>query len=251
MIYLLKFASSFILPPGIFIVVMAMLAVHLWHKAVKKPAVILGIITFIFYIACTNWFGSMLISSLENTYEQPANPQGDVIILLGGGATKDTPNMGEEGNLASSPTSRMLAALEIHNRLHVPILVSGGQVYEDSGAEAVLTKRELMRLGVKEEDIIVEGSSLNTRQNAQYSRELIEGYGFTAPILVTSAFHMERAVLNFQKEGLAVVAYPTDYHSNRQQIFHYNKLMPTTGGLSCCDTYLREKLRSFVTKHFE
>lgn len=251
MIYLLKFGASFVLPPGLFFVLFWLLAWYLWRRQERKAATGLAIITCLFYLLSTSLVADWLMSDLESKYQQAEYPEGDVIIMLGGGATSDTPNQGELGNLCASPASRLLTALQLHNRLQIPVLVSGGQVYEDSGPEAVIAKRELMRLGMAEQDIILEPNSLNTRQNAMYSAELLAGYGYTHPILVTSAFHMERSVLNFEKEGLSVVAYPTDYHTNQHHVMHYNKLMPSSSALDNSVIVLREKLRTLVTRYFE
>ncbi|MGM9539961.1 YdcF family protein [Anaerovibrio sp.] len=251
MIYLLKFGASFVLPPGIFFVCFWLLALYLWRRREIRAAAALLAVSGVFYLLSTGLVSSVLMGSLERAYDQPAEPAGDVIIMLGGGATADTPNMGELGNLCASPASRLLAAAELYGRLHVPVLVSGGQVYEDSGPEAVIARRELMRLGVPEQDILLEPDSLNTRQNAAFSGRLLRERGLSHPVLVTSAFHMERSVLNFEKEGFQVTAYPTDFRTGRRQSFHYNKLMPSTGALEDSVIVMREKLRSMVTRYLE
>lgn len=251
MIYLLKFGASFVLPPGIFFVCFWLLSLYLWRRQEVRAAAVLFLVTGVFYLLSTQLVSSMLMGSLERVYEQPPAPAGDVIVMLGGGATGDTPNMGEQGNLCASPASRLMAAAELYNRLHVPVLVSGGQVYADSGPEAVIARRELMRLGVPESDILLEPDSLNTRQNAVFSGRILREQGLSRPVLVTSAFHMERSVLNFEKEGFQVTAYPADYRTNRQQIFHYNKLMPSTAALDDSVIVFREKLRYLVTRYLE
>ena len=58
---------------------------------------------------------------------------------------QDTPDVDGIGSLCSSPSSRLLAALRLHRELGAPILISGGQVYADSGAEAKIARRVLMR----------------------------------------------------------------------------------------------------------
>lgn len=250
MIYLLKFGASFVLPPGIFFVALFLLAVYLWRRE-RRAAIGIFAITGVFYLLSTNLVADWLMKDLENVYDQPVNPQGDVIIMLGGGATPDTPNQGETGNLCSMPAARLLTATELQHKLNIPVLVSGGQVYEDSGKEALIAQRELIRLGVPREKILVETESLNTRQNAAYSSRIMQQQGLQQPILVTSAFHMERSVLNFQKEGYEVTPFPTDYQVSREQRFHYNKLSPSAAALDCSTMYFREKLRTFVTRYME
>jgi uncharacterized SAM-binding protein YcdF (DUF218 family) len=251
MIYLLKFGAGFILPPGIFFLGFIILAVLLWQR--KETAIASGIIglTFVFYLLSTNLVAESLLGNLESLYDPPADPTGDVIIMLGGGATQDTPDLDGAGGLSGSPANRLITTVRLYNRLHVPILVSGGQVYADSGREAVIAKRMLLSLGVKESDILVEDQSLTTRQNAKFSKEILKKNALAEPILVTSAFHMQRAVLDFQKEHVAVQPFPTDYMVNREHAFHYNKLSPSAWALQANAMVLQEKLRTLVTKYLE
>ncbi len=251
MIYLLKFGASFVLPPGIFFVCFIVLAVWCWRHKQKKPAGLLIAITLAFYALSTSFVAERLMGSLEQACEPPSKPAGDVIILLGGGATKGTPDVDGTGALCGSPANRLLTAVRLQRQLQVPILTSGGQVYSDTGPEAEISRRVLLGLGVPADDILVEGKSLNTRQNAMYSGRILREQGFTQPILVTSAFHMQRAVLNFAKEGIAVIPYPTDYMVSRPAVFHYTKLAPQAGALLTNTTVLQERLRMFVTRYFE
>ncbi len=251
MIYLLKFGASLVLPPGIFIVLLVLLAGYSWRRRQQRIAACIMGIAAVLYLLSTGLAAEQLMGRLESVWEPPAHPQGDVIVMLGGGAMQDTPDVDGIGSLCSSPSSRLLAALRLHRELGAPILISGGQVYADSGAEAKIARRVLMSLGVPEQDILVETQSVNTRQNAQFSQQIMEEHGFSHPILVTSAFHMERAMLNFSKEGIDAVPFPTDYMVNRHPVFHYNKLMPQASALAMNTTVLQERLRTFVTRYFE
>ena len=109
----------------------------------------------------------------------------------------------------------------------------------------------LIDLGVPEDQILVETRSINTTQNARYSAEILREHGFTQPILVTSAFHMKRAVLNFKKQGIDVVPYPADYQVTHHPVFHYTKLRPQTEALLNNVTVLQETLRTLVTRYLE
>ena len=251
MIYILKFGASFLMVPGIFYVLLFIISALLWRKNERRIAGIMAGLTAVFYLFSTSLISGLLIGSLENEYPQPADPEGDIIIMLGGGATADTPSLGEKGDLTSAAGNRLLMTAQLYNRLQVPVLVSGGAVYADSGCEAELAKRDLIRLGVPAEKIYTDTESLNTRQNAVYSAELMREHGFAKPILVTSAFHMPRSVLNFEKEGVQVVPFPTDYMTNSITVVHINRLIPGSGNLMATDLFLREKLRTAVTKYLE
>ena len=251
MIYLLKFGASWVLPPGIFFLAFFFLAWRCWRAGQKRIASALAVLTFLFYLLSTSMVADFFLSRLEAAYEPPADPQGDVIIMLGGGATQDTPDVDGQGELCSSPANRLLTTVRLQKKLGVPIILSGGQVYADSGAEARIAQRVLLSLGVNPEDIIIETKSLNTSQNARYSKEIMEEYGFQRPIVVTSAFHMRRAALNFRKVGVKIVPYPADYQVNRHPVFHYTKLRPQTEALLNNVTVLQEDLRMVVTKYIE
>ncbi len=265
MVYLLKFGASFILPPGIFIVFLFFYSIHLWkHSASgggiygwqrptlrKKVAAMLMAFTIIFYLFCTPWMAEKAMGWLEGAYQPPKKATGDVVIMLGGGAYADTPDVSGQGTLCAAPSARLLTAVRLQRQLDVPILLSGGQVYEDTGAEAKIAKRILMDLGVPEEKILVEDQSLNTTQNARYSAQLMQEKGLKNPVLVTSAFHMKRAMLNFQKQGYEPVPFPSDYRTGKKHVFHYVKLRPSVDAMYDNAVVLQETLRTLVTRYFE
>ena len=251
MVYLLKFGAAWVLPPGIFFLAFWFVAWRLYRKKEKRLAAMLAALVFVFYLLCTHLVSERLMGALEGAYQPPENPQGDCVIMLGGGAFPDTPDVSGQGTLCSSPANRLLTAVRLQKKLDVPIILSGGQVYSDSGQEAVIASRILKDLGVPEDKIIVEGKSINTTQNAQFSTELMRQHGLEKPVLVTSAFHMRRSVLNFAKCGVEVTAYPADYRTNLRHDFHYNKLKPSTDALDDNVIVLQEVLRAFVTRYLE
>ncbi|MBQ1809122.1 MAG: YdcF family protein [Selenomonas sp.] len=223
----------------------------MYKKREKRLAAMLAALVFVFYLFCTSLVSERLMGALESAYTPPENPQGDVVIMLGGGAFPDTTDVSGQGTLCSSPANRLLTAVRLQKELAVPIILSGGQVYSDSGPEAVIAKRILMDLGVPEDKIIVEGKSINTTQNAKFSTEIMRERGLNKPILVTSAFHMRRSVLNFAKNGMEVTAYPSDYRVNLHHDFHYNKLRPSVAALDDNVLVLQEVLRTLVTRYLE
>ena len=252
MIYILKFGAAWILPPGIFILVMIGLAVYLWKKCrQRRTAGILVTLALVLYFLSIGAVADRLMGGLEQTYEVPAHPQGDVIVMLGGGAIADVQDVDGVGMLAQSPSSRLLTTLRLHRRHNLPILLSGGQVFSDTGSEAEIAQRVLLSLGVPSEMIYVERQSLTTGQNAHYSAEILRREGFAHPILVTSAFHLPRAVLNFEKEGIAVTPYPADFWVSGDPQLYMIKFAPNAGALLTNTVFLQEKLRIFVTRYLE
>lgn len=232
MFYFIKFIyTAILLPPGIFIILFASLAV--WSCRKQRPfGRILAVLTFAFYLCSTSLVGNFMIRSLESRYLPPTDVTGDVIVMLGGGATLDTPNFGSEGHLSGFAANRLLTAAELYNQLQIPIIVSGGRVFESTGREAEIAQATLLRLGVPADKIIIENKSINTTENARFSKEKLLTYGFQQPILVTSAFHMPRAVKQFDKVGITVTPFPADYQTNVQGTLGFRQWWPDADGLS-------------------
>ncbi|MBF1696358.1 MAG: YdcF family protein, partial [Selenomonas sp.] len=101
MIYILKFGAAWILPPGIFVLAMLGLAVYLWKRRHQsRAAVLLGALAAMLYLLSIGAVSDRLMGELERTYPVPEAPQGDVIIMLGGGAIADVQDVDGTGMLA-------------------------------------------------------------------------------------------------------------------------------------------------------
>ncbi|MTV48788.1 YdcF family protein [Heliobacillus mobilis] len=232
MLFLIKFLYSFLLPPGLFVVILLFISAWNFYRRKKSSAYISIWLAFLIYALSMPIIGDLFIRSLESRFTPPASVNGDVIVLLGGGATSDTPDVDGVGQLTGSSANRMLTAARLHRQTGLPIILSAGQVYNDTGNESLIAQRQLITLGIPEDKLIVEGNSRNTEENARFTKSLLDEKGFSRPLLVTSAFHMERAVLNFEKVGITVQPYPTDYKTNAGSIFYLNKLAPSADTLS-------------------
>lgn len=253
MVYFLKFGASWVLPPGIFILLLIALCVKLF-RIDRRISIAVAVCTLIFYFLCTSLIAERFMGWLEELHTPPSqieNSGADIIVLLGGGAISEVPDVDGVGALCASPANRLLAAVRLQKILNVPILVSGGQVYSDSGAEAEISARVLKSLGVTEEKIITETKSVNTTQNARYCAKILRDKGFEKPVLVTSAFHMNRAMLNFKLCGYEPIAYPTDFTVAHNPTFHYTKLRPQAEALLLNVTVMQELLRTAITEIFE
>lgn len=71
----------------------------------------------------------------------------------------------------------------------------------------------LLSLGVEEKNIISDEKSRNTAENARFAKKLCDAHGWHHPIVVTSGFHMARAIGFFTREGMDVIPYPCDYRT--------------------------------------
>jgi uncharacterized SAM-binding protein YcdF (DUF218 family) len=121
------------------------------------------------------------------------------------------------------------------------IIVSGGSFLAQHGGppttEAEAMRVFLLDLGVPAEAITDEGRALNTIENIRNVREIV-GAGRVA--LVTSAYHMPRALRIARQAGLEAGAFPTDFHAVRATRVPWDNWLPSIGGLHQSTLALRE-----------
>ena len=249
MLYVLKNLMLLCLPPSIFIIILFMLAVYLYRRMQNRIATFLLLITFLLYCSANGYLAEKLMYSLEYRYQNQLPSDADVIVLLGGGATADTPNLLGKGHLSSGAANRLLTALQLHQQTALPIIVTGGKVFADTGCEAEIAKRILVQVGVRPEIIFQDNQSLNTRQNAEQVKKILQEQGFSKPILVTSAYHMPRAMSNFQNRQITVVPFAGDYRTNQvNSEFKIDKFIPTAGAMQDITICLWEYVGLYLAK---
>ena len=96
----------------------------------------------------------------------------DVIIVLGGGGWE-----------------RVRRGAELYNQGYAGKILVTGRKHP--------LKDQVKTLGVRDEDIIQEVKSASTYENAIFTLQLIQEFGFQKAILVTSSYHSKRASLLF------------------------------------------------------
>lgn len=91
---------------------------------------------------------------------------------------------------------RLEKARELYNQGYAPaIIVSGGQGKNEAKPEAEVMKDWLVSHGVPEKAILSEDRSTSTYENLEYSKRIMERNGMKSTVIVSSDFHMFRALL--------------------------------------------------------
>lgn len=240
-LYLCKWLYLWLLPLGGIVLALFLLTGYLFYRKGKGRWPLLGITLLLYFLSCEP-FSNLLVHPLEETYDQPARRelQGDVIILLGGGSLTGVPDFDGSGQITGDPANRLLTALRLQRATGLPILFSGGTVYSGMANEAEIEKRMLLSLGVPEDKIFLENKSRNTAENAAFSQEIAAQQGWQRPILVTSAFHLPRAVRFFARAGFTVLPYPCDYLTDKEINWSPYSFIPQAYYLSNSCTVLKE-----------
>lgn len=236
------------MPPGIFVTLMLLSSYVFLRRKKRKAArihIILGLALWAFTVVPAS---DMLLRSLESGIKMPENPRGDLIILLGGGAYEGTTDLTGIGAPSEEMLTRTVTAVRLQHRLNIPIIVSGGSTFKGRKAEAPIVKRFITDLGVPEHMVILEDKSRDTIENAKYSMELCKKFNCKEPLLVTSAFHMKRSVMSFEKVGLKVTAVPAGFKTWADKKYIWEDFLPH--GLENMAIAIREYIGLFFYKIF-
>lgn len=120
---------------------------------------------------------------------------------------------------------RLQAALRLYRQGYVRyIIVSGGQGKDESVAESRSMKRFLVINGVAEEDIVEERLSTDTWENLRNSLQVMERYDFKDAVIVTSDYHLPRAMavarqFNMNISGYAAWSAKEEFPYARREVF--------------------------------
>lgn len=140
-----------------------------------------------------------LMSAGLNLFHWKKRRGADYILVLGAG-------------LAGARVTPLLAAridkgIELlHQNPGARLILSGGQRPGEEIAEGQAMARYAEQKEISPEQIIIEENSTSTEENILFSRELMEKSGARV-ILVTTAYHVFRALLLAKRQGLKCVGF--------------------------------------------
>ena len=197
---------GFLTPPAVLIVLSligALLALH-WRRF-GIASVIMS--SMALYALATPLVASWLLHDVESGIPDSADlSTAQAIVVLGGGV--------HIGNGAAAPDTlnslsleRVVYAAEAYRRLHLPVAVSGGQIFPAQTSEVALMRAALER------DFNVpvtwsDDQSRTTYENAHYIARLLLPDHITSVIVVTHAWHLPRALWAFERVGLHASPWP-------------------------------------------
>ena len=158
----------------------------------------------------------LLARPLEDRFPQQALEDArpvDGIIVLGGAI-----GFGRGQVAFNEAASRMSSAIELAKKHPKARLVfTGGDatlIDSDAQTEANAAAAFFLTAGIEADRIVLESRSRNTRENAVFTRRLVQPKAGERWLLVTSAFHMPRAVGCFRAVGIDAEAFPVDYRTD-------------------------------------
>jgi uncharacterized SAM-binding protein YcdF (DUF218 family) len=177
----------------------------LWRR---KRAAIAIVCFIVFWALGAGWLSRPALDFVQRGYDRPLVPEfapHTTIVLLGGG----TDRHGDAGLVPKRDSiQRIRAAAELYRACRdtgaaCRVIVSGGDPQHHGEAEADNYAPYLLARGVTGADLTRENQSLNTYQNARNVAAILRPEHDETLIVVTSSYHMQRAMLAFEAFGLA------------------------------------------------
>jgi len=215
----------FLLSPERLFFILLLLGVVLlygrWYKVGR--IVIVGLTTFGFLIGVVP-IADWVINPLEQRFPIPDlddNPPQGIIVLSGAENADATLKLGQV--VLSESAERLTVFVALARRFQNARLVvsDSSEIIINQNKLGAETARQLFGdMGLMISRVEFENNARNTYENAVYSKKLVQPLKSDRWLLITSAFHMPRAVACFRKQGWDVIPYPVDYRGSRNA-FNY------------------------------
>ena len=222
-----KLAWGLLSPINLIIGLISLATILLWFNKQRLAKLLL---TFCLLINLPLLFypvSDSLIYPLENRFQKPdIMPDNiDGIIILGGGEELKISTSWDHAEMGNGGDRYLAASVLANHYSNAPVIFSGGSSFlrfRGTGKEAHIAYQLLTEHGIDQQRIIIESQSRNTYENFLLLKAILPDLDGQY-LLVTSAYHMSRAVGIARKQNINVIAYPVDYRStsavNRQLDF--------------------------------
>lgn len=201
--------------------------------------------TLILLICGTAPLPTLLVNQLEQRHsplwdsvDSEALAAGVRYVAVLGGSVIDNSRLPVTSRLNHTPLVRVIEAARVHRLLPGSKIITSGRGSEPT-SEAETMAQLLVSIGVKRHDILTEDRSSNTHAQALEIRRIVGEARF---VLVTSAIHMPRAILLFNRQGLQPIAAPTDHLVKRPLKWTLGTVVPKLGYLQLFEYALYEYL---------
>lgn len=209
--------KQLLMPPGVLLLLIALgwwLRRRFPRLAFTCFAVGFGGLWLMSLPAVTQWSAAWLEREpvLEQAQWATLAQRADAIVILGAGREQNDPGWGRTDQPGLMALERLRYAARLARASGLPLAATGGLHYGQPPSEAALMA-DAMRLDYGLEIRWLEEQSRTTWENAVLSAELLQPQGVRRVVLVTQAWHMQRARWSFEQAGFEVITAPMGYLS--------------------------------------
>lgn len=242
MYFLKQFVSALATPLVLALTIAAVAAAFRFFRRPRVARWLLGCAAALGYLGSTPAVGDALLDPLERRYpslreDQPLQPAGYVVVLGSGYRPRD--GIPVTAALDADGLVRVVEAVRLARRLGAVQLVVSGGAPPGSVPPARGYANLARGLGIADASLAVLDTALDTGAEA---RAVVVFLGKAPFILVTSAYHMPRAMLQMERAGAQPIAAPTGQLTDRSQGADLRRWLPSSSGLGKSERALHEYL---------
>ena len=163
--------------------------------------------------------GNVFVLPLEQRFAglpAPSSEDGFKGIIILGGFEDGWVSSGRGRFTTNEAAERINEGARLARKLPTTMVVftGGSGTFLRPGAEVTGPVADFLEaVGIARERIVLEADARNTYENAQFTFRLLNPAPDDRWLLITSAYHMPRAIGVFRKTGFSVTAYPVDYRT--------------------------------------
>ena len=203
-----NFIAAFLLPP-LSLIMLGLLGLSLLKHRNLLGKTLIATSLILLSALSTPIVASFLLDSLKPPPLTLNGAEADAIVILGGGRISNSIEFNGD-TLGRFTLERVRYGAWLGKKLGKPILVTGG------APEGGIAEGQMMRTSLEQEFALknilwVESHSNNTRENARFSAQLLKQSGIQRIYLITHAWHLARAIPEFEAQGLRVIPAGTGY----------------------------------------
>lgn len=202
----------------------------------------------IYTLAGNGYVSGYFSMSLERSYleiDAMKQPPFDAVIALGGGTNLSMAGQVQVGGAGD----RVITAARLFHAGRAPILIATGTptipIDPPRPGPADQARRLWKELGIPERSILTLGGR-TTQEEMESAALLLKEKGFHRVGLITSAWHMNRALRLAGAAGLKLEPIPCDFATTLSGPFRISSLLPNGGAMMINERAAKEWLAGWV-----
>lgn len=239
--HLLKHGVAILTSPLVVAFLTAAIAYACWQRGRRRTARwLLTASVVIAYLSCLLPVGNALLAPLERQYppfrnDAPLSKVQDIVVLGGGYAPRN--GVPVTAALEADSLARIVEGVALARRFNTARLIVSGGAAGDVVPSAIGYALMARELGIDDQRLLVSDKSLDTADEAGAMAKLLGDKHF---ILVTSAYHMARAVRLMERAGTHPIPAPTGQRADEPARGLWSALLPTSSGLQRTERAMHE-----------
>jgi len=247
--YIVSKLFWFVFQPINFLILMCLLgSVLLFTRWVRIARWVLVTSALVLAVISFTPVGLHSLNSIEVQYDQTTLPKHVDGILVLGGSVDWAISKGRGSIELGNAGDRIIQSLVLANKYpNAKYVYTGhqGRKLDDSVGRPVDLKQFIVSLGIESERVFIEDKSRNTHENVRFSYDFIKPAHDEEWVVITSAFHMPRALKLFDLHGWEVTPWVSDYRSPGRE-GHMPWFYDTTSSIANINIFVKEFIGSLV-----